>query len=86
MPTGNVTAGKSNGFRSIVYMFQSICVPNLNALPHGKLLCRGGEEVCRMRTQQKTETMNRSYSGRGESSRVKLLRLPIDELKTWNTC
>lgn len=77
----NVTAGRSDSFRSIVYMFQGICIANLNVSSHGQIYSSGGKgggKVCKMRTQQETEMISRSCSGRGESSRVIPLRLPRD--------
>lgn len=38
----NVTAGRSDSFRSVVYMFQGICIANLNVSSHGQLYSTGG--------------------------------------------
>lgn len=71
--TGNVTAGKSNGFRSIVNMFQSICVPNLNALPHGKLHCRV-EEEWELSKRQKRWT-DHTVAGVSQTSNLKTFEI-----------
>lgn len=38
----NVTAGRSDGFGSIVYMFQGIRIANLSVSSHGQLYSMGG--------------------------------------------